>query len=335
MNQAKTDFDSPWKDLLEWYFEAFIEFCFPDIHASIDWSRPHEFLDKELQKIVRDADLGKRFADKLVKVWLRDGQELWLLCHVEVQGQKEASFPQRMYRYNYRISDRYNHPVVSLAVLCDANFRWRPTQFKQQIMGCEIEFTFPIVKLLDYKEQWAMLEQSSNPFATVIRAHLKAQETRRDQQQRKLWKFTLTRQLYERGYAKPDILNLFHFIDWVMALSDELEQAFRQELTNYEQERSMRYVTSIERMAKQEGRQEEAARLIEKLLQHKFSTVSPEVQTRLQKLDVEQLEMLLDAAIMAELLTQFLAQLTAIEATTPAKPKGTRRRSKAADSRPT
>ncbi len=201
MRQAKTDFDSPWKDLLEWYFEAFMEFCFPAIHAQIDWSRPYEFLDKELQKIVRDADLGKRFADKLVKVWLRDGQELWLLCHIEVQGKKEAAFPLRMYRYNYRISDRYNHPVVSLAVLCDDNSRWRPTQFKQQILGCEIEFTFPIVKLLDYKQQWEMLEQSRNPFATVIMAHLKAQETRRDQRQRKLWKFTLIRQLYERRYS--------------------------------------------------------------------------------------------------------------------------------------
>ncbi|UZQ54604.1 hypothetical protein OOK60_00570 [Trichothermofontia sichuanensis B231] len=36
------------------------------MHCAIDWSRPHEFLDTELQQVVRDASVGRRFADKLV-----------------------------------------------------------------------------------------------------------------------------------------------------------------------------------------------------------------------------------------------------------------------------
>ncbi len=121
-----------------------------------------------------------------------------------------------------------------------------------------------------------------------------------------------------------------------MELPQELETAFQQELADYEEEQSMRYVTSIERMAiqkgKQEGRQEEAVRWMEKLLQRKFSTVSPELQARLQKLAVEQLETLLDDAISAESLAQFLTQLTAVETTATAKPKGKRSRSEAANS---
>lgn len=34
-----TDFDSPWKEALEVYFEAFMLFCFPKIHADIDWNK--------------------------------------------------------------------------------------------------------------------------------------------------------------------------------------------------------------------------------------------------------------------------------------------------------
>lgn len=109
------------------------------------------------------------------------------------------------------------------------------------------------MKLLDYGKQWQELENTGNPFATVVMAHLKAQETRGDQARRKEWKLYLTKRLYERGYQRQDVLKLFQFIDWVMALPEELEASFRQELQQYEQENQMRYVTSIERMAKQEG----------------------------------------------------------------------------------
>ncbi len=72
--------------------------------------------------------------------------------------------------------------------------------------GCAITFQFPIVKLLDYEQQWQALEGSFNPFATVVMAHLKVQETRSNDPQRKLWKFTLTRRLYEQGYGQQDVL---------------------------------------------------------------------------------------------------------------------------------
>lgn len=312
MSTTRSDYDSPWKDVLEWYFEPFLDLCFPRIHTAIDWSRSYEFLDKELQQIVRDAETGKRFADKLVKVWLTRGEEVWLLIHVEVQGKQEAGFAERMYVYNHRISDRYDRPVVSLAILCDGNARWRPAQFHQQILGCEILFQFPILKLLDYRQQLDGLEQSQNPFATVILAHLKAQDTRKNSHDRKTWKFSLTRRLYERGFQRQDILNLFHFIDWVMVLPKGLEQSFRQELKEYEEERSMRYVTSIERLAKQEGRQEQASRMLMQILQRRFDRVPEALQAQLEQLSIEQLENLMNDALTVESPEAFVTQVQAL-----------------------
>ncbi|MCP4702020.1 MAG: cytosolic protein, partial [Gammaproteobacteria bacterium] len=52
---ATTELDSPWKDILEQYFEEFMHFFFPEVHALIDWKRGYEFLDKEFQQVVRDA----------------------------------------------------------------------------------------------------------------------------------------------------------------------------------------------------------------------------------------------------------------------------------------
>ena len=69
------DHDSPWKEALEKYFRPFLALCRPQIESEIDWARPVEFLDKELQKLVRQAKVGRRYVDKLVKVWKRTGEQ--------------------------------------------------------------------------------------------------------------------------------------------------------------------------------------------------------------------------------------------------------------------
>ena len=86
------DYDSPWKAAIERYFADFLLFYFPAAHARIDWSQPIAFLEQELREVVRDAELGKRFVDKLVRVSGQDGQQEWLYIHLEVQGSAQASF---------------------------------------------------------------------------------------------------------------------------------------------------------------------------------------------------------------------------------------------------
>ncbi|MCW5558900.1 MAG: cytosolic protein, partial [Verrucomicrobiae bacterium] len=68
---------------MELNLEPFLRLCFLRIHATIDWRRPVEFLDKELQKIVRDAQTGPLRVDLLVQVFLLNGLEEWLLIHIE------------------------------------------------------------------------------------------------------------------------------------------------------------------------------------------------------------------------------------------------------------
>ena len=140
--------------------------------------------------------------------------------------------------------------MVSLAVLGDDRRGWKPSQFGYQLWGTKIDFNFQVVKLLDYAERWSDLEASRNPFATIVMAHLKAQDTREERQERKKWKLTLIRRLYSLGYSREDVINLFHFIDWVMSLPAELEQEFWQEIQLMEEERRMPYITSVERSRK-------------------------------------------------------------------------------------
>jgi len=272
MSQNTTEFDSPWKDVIERYFQDFIQFFLPQAHGEIDWTRDYEFLDKELQQVVRDAELGRRLADKLVKVWRTGGEEAWVLIHLEVQSFEETNFAERMFVYHYRIYDRYKRTVVSLAILGDERSSWRPERFGYELWGSDVGLKFPVVKLLDYKQQWSSLETSRNPFATVVMAHLLAQETRPDAQRRLASKLAMTRGLYEKGYGREDVINLFGFIDWVMGLPEEIEQEFRLQVIQYEEERRMPYITSVERIGIQKGIRQGLLKGIELGLRLKFGS---------------------------------------------------------------
>jgi hypothetical protein len=104
------------------------------------------------------------------------------------------------------------------------------------------------VKLLDFTIREAELESSDNPFALIVLAHLKARETQRDPANRAVWKLRLVRGLYERGFSAKDVRELFRLVDWLMVLPPPLETAFEDDFERFQKERSMPYVTSIERV---------------------------------------------------------------------------------------
>ncbi len=316
--KERADNDSPWKEILEAYFPRAIEFFFPQTFALINWERPHEFLDKEFQQIDRDAEQGRRYADKLVKVWLMDGEETWLLIHVEVQAKSEEIFAERMFTYNLRIFDKFHKPAISLAILCDPTRDWRPTQYSYNYPNTRLNFEFGIVKLLDYEHKWAELEASENPFATVVMAHLKTQQTTKTPQDRKTWKFSLIRRLYELGWQELDIRNLYRFIDWVMILPKALEAEFWQEFKQFEQESRMTYITTGERIGyergKEEGKHQQGKTLIFKQLQKRLGEIPQQARSDIQDLSLHQLdalaEELLDFTSIADLLNWLSANLT-------------------------
>jgi hypothetical protein len=277
-----TDYDSPWKEALDRYFEPCIAFIFAQAHAEIDWGRRFEMLDKELQQIVPAAEQGRRYVDKLVKVWLKSGEERWLLIHIEVQTWKEGAFPKRMYVYNYRLFDRYDREVISLAILADDDPDWRPSQYGYGRWGFRTSTEFPVVKLLDYAPHWQALEANPNPFALVVLAHLKTLETRQNPADRQAWKVRLVKGLYDRGWGAEEVRQLFRFIDWVMDLPPALDQRSRtescavsppnkdlrrmcerfhapsdqlfwQEIRRYEEEKRMPFMTTPERLGRQWG----------------------------------------------------------------------------------
>lgn len=303
-----SDFDSPWKEALARYLPQAFALFFPQAHAEIDWARGYTLLDKELQQVVRDADLGRRLADALVQVWRRDGTDVWVLIHIEVQGQPEPGFSRRMFVYYYRIYDRHERPIMSVAVLADEQESWRPDRFTQSIWGCTETLEYPVVKLLDWRARREELEASDNPFAVVVRAHLAAQETREAAEARGRAKVALIRGLYRRGFDRTDVLELFRLIDWLLALPEEADREVWRTIEALEEEKKMQYLTSVERIGRADGRLEGTRDLIRRMAERRFGPLPKPIEQRVADADQAALENFADRLITATTIEDLLAE---------------------------
>ncbi len=154
-----------------------------------------------------------------------------------------------------------------------------------------------MVKLLDYKDDWEALENNDNPFAIVTMAHLKTKETHNDPDARKAWKFRLTTMLYDRGYKKQDILELYNFLDFMMTLPESLSQQFDSELEAFEETKKMKYVTTIERRAEARGEAKKVRSIVQRLLTRQFGELQDSVLAILDGLSIDALDQLSEALL--------------------------------------
>jgi hypothetical protein len=143
----------------------------------------------------------------------------------------------------------------------------------------QLIFNFSIVKLLDY--QWEDLERSQNVFAIVVMAHLKTKETTSNLSEREQWKWNLSRLLYEKGYNRKAIVDLYKVIDIMMALPVELQASFEEKLTNYQEDKKVPLLSNIEIRAIERIRRKD----IIKLLQKRFGNLPESLVESINQVD--------------------------------------------------
>jgi Domain of unknown function (DUF4351) len=132
---------------------------------------------------------------------------------------------------------------------------------------------------------------------TVVMAHLKVLETRRNVDLRKAWKFTLTKALYEKGYGRQEILDLSRYIDWVMILPEAAERSFWSEFQSFEEERKVTYVTNAEHFGIERGIEQGERSLILRQLTRKIGIIALNVESQIAVLSISQLESLGEALL--------------------------------------
>ena len=264
-----TPYDSQWKMAITEFSKPFMELCFPNIANEIDWGRDWESLDKELLPDKADDEVGRRDADLLFRVYRNNGEDRWVLIHVEVQSQRQVTevFLERVWVYASRIRLRYQKKLCCLVVLADLNPTWKPERFVEELWGCEISLRFPTAKLLQLEKRLdAEPSLSRNPVAMIVRIHLAAQRHTPDSTERRNYKRQFLLEL-RRGiredkldvYEREDIRRLLALIDGFLSLSAENDKLFREELDQDEEitqmKNEMAFLTTFERWAVEEERQ--------------------------------------------------------------------------------
>lgn len=211
--------DQVWKSAIENYFEEFMQFFAPDISRYIDFSKGYVNLDKELAKIAPRSEQKHRRCDELIKVTMKTGEEEYVLIHVEVQGYDDKEFAKRMYQYMYRIYDKYNKKIYPLAIYTHDVKGNQPDRYEEKFFGMELTYKFPTYRAIEQDE--IKLGADTNPFATVVLAVWYALKTKENEEQRFKFKRKLSRMLFEKGWDRKRMIELFYYVDNIVRLNDE------------------------------------------------------------------------------------------------------------------
>ena len=96
--------------------------------------------------------------------------------------------------------------------------------------------------------------------------------------------------MYDRGYDRKTILELFRVIDWMLQVPAALEVAFRQELFTFEETKKMPYVTTVERAGIEKGYRQGEVDLLLLLIENKFGAdLAEDLRKRVALADSESL----------------------------------------------
>ncbi|BAZ05789.1 DUF4351 domain-containing protein [Calothrix sp. NIES-3974] len=289
------DHDQLFKRLLENFFPEFIQLFFPDICTY--WQpQTIEFLPQE---IFTDVTVGeKKIADLVVRVRFQNQDSLFII-HVEHQSSSQSDFNARMFVYFARLHEKYGLPIYPIVIYSHDSPRTpEPTCYTVEFPDWKVlEFNYRVVQLNQL--DWRDFVSTPNPVASALIAKM-----RMDRQERPRVKLSSLQLLVSLGLNPAQIEQISQFIDVYLDLNPQEEAIFRQQLASIEptqEEEVMEIVTSWQRQGRIEGRIEgliEGKReMVVRLLNRRVGTLTPQLQERIQRLSVSQLEDLGEALL--------------------------------------
>lgn len=211
------------KAIFEDNFPDFLRFMYPDADATFDLGRGLTFMDKELLEIIpyRERKKGKRVADLLVKVYLKDGSEKWILVNTEIEGGHDSDFSHRIFQYFYRLLDRYRVPVETIAVFTGGRSQPCTDEYHFAVFRTSLRFQYLSYQIFDHDE--SQLLDMDNIFAYIVLACQKAlDEDKIPEQELAEQRITIARRLIETNkYSKDRIMSFLVFLKSFLFIRDK------------------------------------------------------------------------------------------------------------------
>lgn len=220
--------DDLWKKVIADLFEDFLLFFLPEFHAEVDFSKPIDFLQQELFKEIIEERKGRKMADQIAKVQLKNGKEQWVLVHSEIQTNDSEDFPQRMFQYYYRIFDRYNQKIVAIALFTKPSTKSSAT-YNYLYFGTKLSYTFNKYVISDFDEE--SLKMSPKLFSKALLASVYMNRSNKKMSMRSTYKRALLREVWSlKNIDRKEMSALLYFIDYLLKLPKELSEQLQQEM---------------------------------------------------------------------------------------------------------
>ncbi len=248
--------DILWKGIIQDFFPEFLSFFFSKYYDHFDLKKGYEFLNKELKQLFPEQKQDHRIADLLVKVFLKNGEEKWILIHIEVQGYKDETFAKRVFIYAYRSLDRFKVPIASLAILTDSDKRFRPSKYEYSCLSTQLVYEFETYKLIDHNPE--EYHSTKNPFGIIMQTALMGLKRNWKDEELFNMKIHLFRTMLEKGYSKVQIRRITNFIKlYVHFHQKNLNRKFENEVFTITKNKStMGIEEAIMNFAKETGYKE-------------------------------------------------------------------------------
>ncbi|NFH89593.1 hypothetical protein FDA33_05065 [Clostridium botulinum] len=239
----KHDYDAAWKTILEAFEVEVVEVLFPEIFNEINWKLGTESLDLELQEIQReifDKDSAEKIiSDKIIKVRLKDNNSKILFIHVEVQSYSsdEDAFGERMFRYFYRIWDRFRYKnkdkseVIAAAIYTYKGERGKDTRYVYRVPKIAEEILIYNFRTIDVEKINLENIDDNNPLKLVFKMAKTLLETKTTDEDIYNAKIQLAEELvsYDKVKNEEQIKALADFLEYLFLIEDkELEQKFKE-----------------------------------------------------------------------------------------------------------
>ena len=208
------DYDGRWKTIIEELFDDFMAYFMPELFEEIDFTKDVAFLDKELQTIMPQTERkGKKISDCLAKVYLKNGEEKWILVHIEVQSSYNPDFSARMFKYFYRIFDKYEEKIAAIAIFTDDRHPKNYNIYRDDFFGTRITYEYNAYKISEQTIE--SLETQKNPFALAVLANKYVLASKNKKHHRLQFKINLLKLMRKHQFSKRKMLGIFNFIKYL------------------------------------------------------------------------------------------------------------------------
>ena len=271
----KHDYDAAWKTILEAFEVEVVEVLFPEIFGDIDWDAGTESLDLELAEIQReifDKDSAEKIiSDKIIKVRLKDNNSKILFIHVEVQSYSsdEDAFGERMFRYFYRIWDKFRYKnkdkseVIAAAIYTYKGERGKDKKYVYKVPKLEDEILTYNFRTIDVEKLDLEKISFDNPLRIVFNMAKTLLKTSSKDIDIYNAKIQLAEELLEYDKVKNEeqVKALADFLEYLFLIKDEeLENKYEE----YKRERGGAIKMTVDQIrekyytqkGKEEGRKE-------------------------------------------------------------------------------